>query len=204
MRKLLLAGSALLISGAIALAANSLTVPFLSGPGPQEPSQTNSTINSVIQNIYTGVNGLIASQPGPVSSTATNVAQTFATTTIPTSTLNVPGQALHARCWGITGPGTANKAVALNFGTATVMTGGSMQVAGSQWWLDLYVQAVTATANFVSLGRGGFGTTNFGVLAKQVTADNLQTGLTMSCTGQDNAVESGGIQMQGFMVEQVK
>jgi hypothetical protein len=207
MRKLLLASAALLVSGAVALAAN---VPFISGPGPNEPSQTNATINGVIQSIISGVNGIIAAQPGPVATTATTIAQTFATTTIPTSTLSIPGQAIHAKCWGIGSGSTNTKSVALNFGTGVVVTSGSMAAANEQWGIDLYVQAVTVTANYAALGTGLFGTavvtsTLMPTVSKQVTADNLSTGLTLSCTGQTpSAVETNGLTMEGFLVEQVK
>jgi hypothetical protein len=202
MRKLLLASAALLVSGAVALAAN---VPFISGPGPNEPSQTNATINGVIQSIISGVNGIIAAQPGPVATTATTIAQTFATTTIPTSTLSIPGQAIRAKCWGVGSSSTNTKSVALNFGTGVVVTSGSMTAANQQWGIDLVVQAVTATANYVAIGTGEFGSTLMPTLSKQVTADNLSTGLTLSCTGQTpSAVETNGLTMEGFLVEQVK
>lgn len=202
MRKLLLGSAALLVSGAVALAAN---VPFLSGPGPSEPSQTNATINGVIQSIYAGMNGIIAAQPGPVALTPTTIAQTFATTTIPTATLNIPGQAIHAKCWGIGSSTTNTKSVALNFGTVVVVTSGSMTGANQKWGIDLYIQAVTPTANFVALGTGEFGTSLMPTVSSQVTADNLQTGLTLSCTGQLPTVfETNGLTMEGFLVEQVK
>jgi hypothetical protein len=201
MRKLLITTVALLASCALALAAN---VPFVSGPTSNEPSQENATINAVIQSIVSGMNGIIAAQPGPIATTATTIAQTFATTTIPTSTLNVPGQMLHAKCWGIGSSSTNNKAVALNFGTGVVVTGGSIQAANAQWGIDLYIQAVTLTANYVAFGTGMSSSTLFPTVSKQVTADNLQTGLTLSCTGQVNAVEAGGLTMEGFIVEQVK
>jgi hypothetical protein len=202
MRKLILAASALLVTCAIALAAN---VPFLTGPATNEPSQTNAAVNQTIQAIISGMDGIIASQPGPVGATATTAAQTFATTTIPTSTLNVPGQAIHAKCWGIGSSTTNTKSVSLNFGTAVNVTSGSMTGANQQWGIDLYIQAVTPTANFVALGTGEFGTTLMPTVSKQVTADNLQTGLTLSCTGQLPTVfETNGLTMEGFLVEQVK
>lgn len=207
MRKLLLASSALLASCALALAAN---VPFLTGPGPNEPSQTNNTVNGVIQSIISGMNGIIASQPGPVATTATTIAQTFATTVIPTSTLNLPGQAIHAKCWGIGSSSTNQKSVALTFGSvatpaSVIVTSGNITGANAQWGVDLYIQAVTLTANYVALGTGEFGTTLMPTVSKQVTADNLQTGLTLTCTGQTSAaVETGGITMEGFLVEQIK
>lgn len=202
MRKLAIAIAALLVSGAVALAAN---VPLISGPASNEPSQENATINGVIQSIVSGMNGIIAAQPGPIATTATTIAQTFATTTIPTSTLNVPGQAIRARCWGIGSSSTNTKSVALNFGTGVVVTSGSMTAANQQWGVDLMIQAVTLTANYVAIGSGEFGSTLMPTVSKQVTADNLQTGLTLSCTGQTpTAVETGGLTMEGFLVEQIK
>jgi hypothetical protein len=206
MRKLLLGSAALLLTGAIALAAN---VPFVVGPGSNEPSQTNATINALIQSLYSGMNGLIASQPGPVATTATTIAQTFATTAIPTGTLSLPGQMLHAKCWGI-GSSSANaKSAALSFGTvvtpaSVIVTSGNMG-ASAQWGIDLYIQAVTTTANYVALGTGQFASTVIPTVSKQVTSDNLQSALIVSCSGQTpTAVETGGLTMEGFSVEQVK
>jgi hypothetical protein len=207
MRKLLVGSAALLLTGAVALAAN---VPFVVGPGSNEPSQTNATINALIQSLYSGMNGLIASQPGPVATTATTIAQTFATTAIPTGTLSLPGQMLHAKCWGIGSSSTNAKSVALSFGTvvtpaSVIVTSGNISAANAQWGIDLYIQAVTATANYVALGTGQFTSTVVPTVAKQVTSDNLQSALIVSCSGQTpTAVETGGLTMEGFSVEQVK
>lgn len=200
MRKhlLLLSCAALLACGSIALAAN---IPLFSGPTANEPSQTNATENSLIQNIIAGVNGYIAGTYNLQSVNTTGL-QGLATTTIPTNTLSVPGQGLRLRCWGVTNGNTNTKAAQLYLGSKTVSTG-PFSVANSRWDLNMQVHMYS-----VSTGSDVIATaaTNlaFAVYASQDTVDNFATGLTAGCQAQDNTAENGGITLLGFVVEQIK
>jgi hypothetical protein len=202
MRKLLLLATAALalIFGGSAFAAN---VPFVTGPGPNEPSQTNATINGVIQSIISGVSGYIGGTVGPINSTATTAAQTLASTVIPSGTLNAAGQSLHIHCWGTTGANTNSKTMRINFGGNVFATVAS--AANAQTW-DLEMFAQTSTGSTVSaiLGRGGIGTLPVTPLASSDTVDNYAGALTASCGGTQGTASAADIVLQGFTIEQIK
>lgn len=202
MRKLLLGSAAVLLTGAIAYGANFQLAPsgFVA-----EPSQIIAIINTLIQQLNANGTGVVASQTGPTTSIATTVVQTFATTPIPSGTLNQPGQTLRLKCWGSTPANTDTKWVGLTFGSTTVTSGAFTQSA-APWSLDLTITSVTTTANYVAQGQGLVGTTiaTNSTFSRQVTSDNLGVANTASCTGQQGTSIAADILMLGFTVEQVK
>jgi hypothetical protein len=213
MRKLLPAYLVLALGIALAVGAifderaKAANLPFFSGAAIQEPSQTTAALNTLIQNILSGVSGVIASQPGPVSGGSdTRTAIAFATTPIPSGTLSLPGQSLRMKCNGILSGSSNSRAVSLSFGS-TVLTSGSLTTAKGAWDLDLLITAVTATANYIAYGQVFFESTLVTTMSKQVTntvLDNLQNALTASCSGQAATTEANGTTMLNFLIEQVK
>ena len=200
MRKLLLGSCALLLSGALAFAANISLQPSTT---PLDPANVIQTLNLLIQQMNSQVSGMLAVQVGPKISTAQTAAQVLATTTIATATLNAPGQSLRLKCWGSTPSNADNKWVSLTFGT-TVVTSGGFTTANELWQLDLYITAVTPTANYMAVGGARLNNTLTGALSQQVTADNLSTGLTAACGAEQGTAAFADVLMLGFTVEQVK
>lgn len=198
MRNYLLGAAAAIAIASTALAAN---IPLLSGPGPQEPSQTLATDNALIGSVIFGVSGWLAST-GTVTSTATTVLQTFATTSIPTSQINVPGQGLHVHCWGTTGANTNGKSVIVRLGSNQVS--GGTATSGLGWDLEIFQIANTVTANSGVIGRGSIGSTLLTTISSTDTTDNFTTAENASCLGQQNTSSAADIVLQGFMVEQWK
>jgi len=198
MRKLLLAGTALLIGASVASAAN---LPNFSSPSTNEPGQTNAAINQLIQNIYSGVNGWIASTFNQQSVNVTGI-QGLATTTIASNTLSVPGQGLRLRCWGVTNGTTNTKAAQLYLGSKNVSTG-TFAVANSRWDLNMQVHlsSVSTGSDVIATAATNLA---FAVYASQDTSDNFATALTAGCQAQDNTAENGGITLLGFVIEQIK
>lgn len=212
MRKWLLTGSALALIGALGLGAindrvKAANLPFFTGPALNEPGQMNAALNALIQNIYSGVSGVIASQPGPVAGgTDTRTSIAFASTPIPSGTLSLPGQSLRMKCSGILSGSSNSRAVSLSFGS-TVLTSGSLTTAKGAWDLDLLITAVTVTANYIAYGQVFFESSLVTTMSKQVTntvLDNLSTALTAACSGQAATTEANGTTMLNFLIEQVK
>lgn len=198
MRKLLLGSAAVLLTGAVALAAN---LPFFSGP--IDPSNFISNFNGYVQTMNSALPGMVANQSGPTASIATTAVQTLATTPIATGTLNAPGQTLRLRCWGSTPANGDNKWVSLVFGSTTV-TSGQFSTSSELWQLDLQVTAVTATANYMAVGGARLNNTLAGMVSQQVTSDNLASGLTASCNAQQGTSIAADVLLLGFTVEQMK
>lgn len=204
MRKMLSLISATLVAGLIAGGgAWAFGPPYLAGP--LQASNLLGALNSIIQDIQT-YTGLVAALPGTVASSATTVEQTFATTTIPTGTLALPGQTLIMRCAGTTGANTNNKTAHLYWGAYEFSTA-TMSTSAESWELEMTVTAATAasaTANNVIYSRG---TTNTTVVAPTVTNDFVDLnsgGVTVKCTGTQGTASAADMTMYDFIVFQEK
>lgn len=197
MRKLLSILAAVGISSAVAFAAS---LPNFTGP--QDPSQLNATLNTLNQNIRTGVNGLVAVYTSTVNSAATTNEQTLASASIPANTLSSAGQSLRLRCDGRFNTGHAG-VVTLYYGTSSVATV-SAQQTGNAFNLNLLVTYdASATASKYS-GGGVVGTTVVAAVASPNTTDNMASALTAKCTTTQGTASASDVSLMNFIVEQVK
>ena len=201
MKKILATLAAVVLSGAIA-AASSIS----NFSGPSEPSQIFGYLNQLIASIYSGVNGVIASQIGVTASTATTTEQTLATTTIPANTINRAGQALRLRCSGVTANTShASTTVKLYYGTSAI-TSTSTTLVGQSWDLNLQVAssggATSTTSEFV--GMTLINSAPGVMVATSNAVDDLSTALTAKCTTTQGTASAGDVILHSFIVEQVK
>lgn len=197
MRKWLLAGTALLAAASIAVAAN---LPNWTSPSFNEPGQTNAALNQMNANIQRGVNGYLGGTFN-IQSAATTALQTLASTIIPTNTLSVPGQGLLLRCWGFMNNQTNTRAVQLALGTNTV-TVNNLTANGERWDLQLQVHLSTVPTGSDVIGQV-ITRASISITASQDTVDNFAGALTAACNAQDNAAESAGITLLGFVIQQI-
>jgi len=220
LRKLMVAAFALFLATSSWISLRAANIPLISGTSTpsaaacSEASQEVACLNALINQINTGVAGYYAAVIGPAT-TNTAVSQTLGSISIPTSTLSVPGQAIHAHCYGLSSSDTVSKTINLSFGSFTVSTGPfGANVANNAWELELLVTAATST-NTVGFGRGsiqapaatagnlGGGATTVTPVATNDLIDLLTAPITVKCA----ASEGGSVAsttMENLYVEQVK
>lgn len=207
MRRLLLASAASLLISSQVFAA---TIPLVSGPTSNEPSQENATINAVINNVIFGTYGLIGSAAGPVTSVSTTTALNFVSTSIPTSQINTSGQAIRVHCWGRTAANTDNKTLNVTLGAAKISTP-LVSTSGVSWDITLLSQIASATlAGNIGIAWAG---------SSHAAADANNIFFTMTSTPDATTVWSGAVTaacgylqgsssqdatMDGFTIEQLK
>lgn len=199
-KRLVFALGGLLLSSAVALAAN---LPLLSGPNYSDPSQVLATANAVIQSVNSGVGGLINAQTAAVSTGTGTSEQVLQTYTLPANQLSLAGQAVRVRCWGTTGATANNKTRKLYFGASVITT--ATEAANAQnWVLDLVVMRTAAATQSVS-GTGLAGTGGVTPISyiNQGT-DDLTAGVVIKCTGTDGTSAANDITANGMLVEQIK
>ena len=198
--RILAATAAIAMSGALALAAN---LPLLSGPNYSDPSQVLGTVNTVIQNINSGVGGLLNAQTAAVATGTGTAEQVLQTYTMPANQLSSAGQAVRVRCWGTTGATANNKTRKLYFGASVITT--ATEAANAQnWVLELVVMRTAAAAQSVS-GTGLAGTAGVTPISyiNQGT-DDLTAAVVIKCTGTDATSAAADITANGMLVEQIK
>lgn len=172
-------------------------LPLLSGPRYSEPSQILPTVNTVIQSINAGVNGLLGSSTGGTT-TGTSI-QALGTVTINPNVLNTVGQALRIKCWG-TGTATGTNTLTLQYGTATVIA-----VAGGATTAGVFSAEATVlltgskTEDLIETGI--FNATPATSVHVAATQDNT-TALAATCSG--TSTTSTNFTLTGMTVEQIK
>jgi len=174
MRKLLASVAAIALTGGMAYAVN---VTPLSGPTINEPSQLMNGLNTVINSFNFGTSGNLGYVAGPLGAVGTTVQQSIAFTTVNTGQLSNAGQALLARCYGISANNTHVKQVGIiaygtqatnqNFQTVTPLINSlapyvsstAFSVGNENWDVELLYQLNTtpATANAAYIGRAWTG-----------------------------------------------
>ena len=197
-RKIFASLGAVVASVGIASAAN---LPLLSGPQYSEPSQVLATINTLIQNINSGVGGLLNAQTGAYSSIATTVEQTMLSYTVPASAIASAGQALRVKCWGGTAASANNKTMKLYFGAQNVATPAA-GTSNKGWYLEEIVMNRTGTDQGY-LGTGLVDTTAVTPIASDAT-ETLASGVLVKCTGTQGAASTNEIIASGMIIEQIK
>ena len=199
MKRLLSIAAAVLVSGAIAYGAY---IPYLSGP--QDPSQLLSTINTLINSIKAGVNGIIAVYNVTTNSAGTTNEQTLASAVIPGNTLIQNGQGVQLRCSGtFANTSHASTSVKLYYGTSSVTSVGAT-TAGQGWDLALLVTYGASPTDSKYVGNGSVSTTVVAPNVGDNTTDDLRTNLTAKCTATQGTASANDTVLQNFIVEQVK
>jgi hypothetical protein len=191
-----------LLASTIALAAfpaAAANLPLLSGSQYSEPSQMLATVNTVIQNINSGVGGLANAQTGSVGNTSTSetILEQWA---VPANTLNAAGQSLRITCWGTTAANSNNKTIKLYFG-ASVITSGTLTDSNKNWTAQLIVMRTGAATQSV-IGTMQHDTTMITPYYAAGT-DDLTADVTAKCTGQSGTA-SNDIVAKGMIVELIK
>jgi hypothetical protein len=198
MRKLLSVATAVLLTGAVAYAAN---IPYWSSI--IDPGNLQGSVNGLIQSINSSVGGLVASQVGPIASTATTSEQTLASASIAGGTIGSPGQTLDLRCAGGTPANGDTKAAKLYFGNFSISTG-NFTTSGASWELELVVSNGGTQPNVVGFGRGTQNTTVVAPVSTDETADNLSGAVTAKCTVTQGSATAGDMTLEDFVVQSVK
>lgn len=200
MKRILAAAAAIVLTASLAVAAN---LPLLSGPNYSDPSQVLSTVNTVIQNINSGVGGLLNAQTAAVATGVGTAEQTLQTYTMPANQLAAAGQAVRIRCWGTTGATANNKTRKLYFGASGITT--AVEAANAQnWVLELVVMRTAAATQSVSgTGLAGIAGVTPISYVNQGT-DDQTAAIVIKCTGTDGTSQAADITANGMIVEQIK
>lgn len=168
--------------------------------GPQDPSQLNATVNTLIQSINSSV-GRIGAGTTAASSTATTAETTLQQYTLPGGSLTTAGDSVRVSCWGTTATNSNNKTMKLYFGS-TVITTPTAATSNKGWRLQMTVLRRTATTQAVD-SFGLVDTTS----VTPVNADGAETlasGVLIKCTGTNGTASAGDITAQGMLVEAIR
>lgn len=200
MRKLLSACLALLLAGGIAFATN---IPLYKGP--IQPGNLLDALNNLVLQINADTPGLSQFIAGPISSTATTLEQTLASTTIPAAQIVSAGQGLRLRCAGTTAADTNTKTVHLYFGNFEYSSA-AFSTSAENWDLEILINAAAtpATADSVGVGHGTTGTTVVAPVATNDTADNWQNAIAAKCTVTQGNASANDTTLETFLIEQIK
>lgn len=200
MKRFLAAAAVLAMSASFAHPAN---LPLLQGPNYSDPSQVLGTVNTVIQNINSGVGGLLNAQTAAVATGAGTTEQTLQQYTMPANQLSAAGQSVRIRCWGSTAANANNKTRRLYFGASVIAT--ATEAANAQRWvLEMVVMRTgSATQSVSATGLAGTASVTPLSYVNQGT-DDLTAGVLIKCTGTDGTDSAGDITANGMIVEQIK
>jgi hypothetical protein len=192
MKRIGYALTGLMMTASMAMAAN---LPLLTGA--QDPSQLNATINNLIENINTGVEGSFGGFVGPAATTGTTI-QVLGTATIPANNLTA-GQSVRVTCWG-TGTATGTNTLTIQVGTASAFAvAGGATTAGVFSATVLYQKTGSSTQSLYS--SGNFNTT----LTTPVITAATQTDtapIPVTCSG--TSTTSANFTLNGMIAEQIK
>jgi hypothetical protein len=179
---------------AIAVAANLSLV-----TGPQDPSQLNATINTLITSINSSVSR-IGVGAASIASSATTAEQTLYQYTLPGGLLANAGDSVRITCWGVDAANTDNKAQKLYFGAAAITTL-TAATNNKGWRLQMTVMRQTATAQ----GVDSFGQVDTTAVtpASSSASETLANNITIKCTT-TTAGTASDVTGTGFLVEAIR
>lgn len=194
-RRIAFALTGLFLSGAAAFGAN---VSLLQGPQYSEPSQILSTVNTVIQNINSGVSGLLGGGfVGPKPTVGTTI-EVLGTNTINASSLSA-GQAIRATCWG-TGTATGTNTLTIQVGSATAYAVAGAGTTAGVYRATVLLQKTGASTQSI-WSQGQFNTTL--ILPTIIAATQTDTApIDVKCSG--TSTTAAQFNLNGMIVEQVK
>ena len=124
----------------LALPADAAKVPLQTGVNCGQASQLQPCVNGAIGSINSNIGGVIASLPGPFTTSGTG-ANTLLSTVIPANSL-VAGNVIHVKMWGVN-PADGNvRTATLAFGTS-LTANGVVTGSGLAWHVDFWVTIQT-------------------------------------------------------------
>ena len=196
MKKFLSVISALIFSGAIAVAAN---VPLLTGP--VDPGNIRGVLNGLIQSINTNVGGLVFGAVNSVLSPATQIESTAYSMSLPANYLSTNGQSLKISCWGNSASKGADSRIAkLYFGASSISTA-SITDINKNWILNAIVTR-TGAAQQSFFGNGQHDTTMI-TPGVSTGTDALTAAVTIKCTS-ITVGTLGDLEFDGMVVQSIK
>lgn len=200
-------GTAIALLMAVPFTLSQLTaanLPLITGP--QDPSQLNATINTLIQSINSGVGGLLNAQTAIVATGVGTSEQTLQTYTLPANTITAAGQGVRTTCWGGTAANANNKTRKLYFGASAITT--ATEAANAQTWRLSFIVMRTAAATQQFLGSGEAGTASVTPLATVVLSGTddftAGAGIVIKCTATDGTSSAGDVSANGMITELIK
>ena len=182
----------LVLSAVVALGAN---IPLLSGP--QDPSQLNATINTLIQSINSGVEGSIGGFVGPAATTGTTI-QILGTATIKANSL-AAGQSVRVTCWG-TGTATGTNTLTIQVGTATAFAVAGTGTTAGVFRATVLLQKTGASTQ--SLWSDGIFNTTLTLPVITAATQTDTADIPVTCSG--TSTTSTNFTLNGMIAEQIK
>ncbi len=157
--------------------------------GPQDPSQIDSYINSLIQQINANAPGLLYSQGGSVGNGADATDDTLFSyviaanqwaTLFPSSQPYGKG-GIRVNAWGTSAANGQNKTAKIFFGTLTAISTGVVTINAKSWFLQAIILR-TGVSTQKALGQGTSDATQLSVSAQDHTQDETAA-ITVKVTG---------------------
>lgn len=164
---------------------------LISGSANAEASQIIPVVNTLINNINSGVAGMLFANLSTGATGANTTATDLQSYTLPAGFLTATRPGLRIRAWGITGATANNKTITLNFG-ATAYTILSAAAANAVVWSATMEIWRTGAATQRIFGMGIQGTTNV-VGAYTAGTDDLSTALTIRVIGTNGTAAANDI-----------
>lgn len=200
--------SAALVAAIVGGPSLSANLSLFTGPGGSNPTAEMppgiGTFNQLINNINSGVGGLLNAQTASVGTTAVTTEEVLQTYTLPANTLAVAGQAVRITCPFSTGATANNKTVRLYFGGSSVSTGAYAGNA-QQGYLQLIVmRTAAATQGVFASGVAGTGSVSPVAVTYTAGTDALTAGVVIKCTGQNGTAAANDIIARAMITELVK
>lgn len=195
LKRLLAALGAVVGATAIGVAANLSLV-----TGPQDPSQLNATINTLISNINQSVSRIGIGASG-VTASATTAEQTLYQYTLPAGYLANAGDSVRIGCWGTTASNGNNKTMKLYFGASSITTP-TAATNNKGWRLAMTVMRTAAAVQ--AIDSWGLVDTTAVTPSNASGSDTLANALTIKCTTTLGTASASDVVGQGFLVEGIK
>jgi hypothetical protein len=193
-RKLFYALTGLVLSSAVAFGAN---LSLLSGPQYSEPSQILATVNTLIRNINSGVQGSIGGFVGPVATTAGTI-QVLGTASIAANSLTA-GQSVRVTCWG-TGTATGTNTLTIQVGSATAFAVAGSATTAGVFKATVLIQKTGASTQSI-WSEGIYNSTL--TLPTIIAATQTDTAaIPVKCSG--TSTTAANFTLNGMIAEQIK
>ena len=168
----------------LALPADAAKVPLQTGVNCGQASQLQPCVNGAINSINSNIGGVIASLPGPFTTSGTG-ANTLLSTVIPANSL-VPGNVIHVKLWGLN-PADGNvRTITLAFGTsltANVVVTGSGLVWQGDFWITIQTTAIQAMTGLSQVTTTSTITTNVAGTESTAVANTVLLTFTNATSG---------------------
>lgn len=186
----------ILLIAPIALAAN-----IALRTGPVDPSSLRGELNQLVQDVNSGVAGLLYAN-GTLTTNSGTAEATLFSYTVPANYLAVNGQSITAKCYVGTAATADNKTLLLYFGASSITTAAAANNAGGGWLEFTVVRTGAATQTISGSGQWGAAGVTPIITQHVAGANDLTTALDIRCRALD-AVSGGTIGRQ-LVVETIR